>query len=108
MRSRLALVVATIVLAGACIDPAAALGNLPSGFTDESIVTRFQHYDIYPVGMSFLPDGSGRYLLADLRGKIWIGDLTEDNELTVYMDLPDTFFKDEVGHRMHQILMPPS
>lgn len=89
-------VFAAVLLAGPA-NLVAGLGNLPSGFSDEAIVTRYQHWDVYPVSMAFLPDRSGRYLLADKHGFIWIGDIKEDNELTVYMHLTDTFSKDEVS-----------
>ena len=60
------------------------------------IVTKYQHNDLFPVGMSFLPDKSGRYLVADRNGKVWIGDPTEATTLQVYMEFPDCFVKDEV------------
>lgn len=59
-------------------------------------MTKYQHNGVFPVSMSWLPDGSGRYLVADRNAKVWIGDPAEASTLQVYMDLPDCFVKDEV------------
>lgn len=63
------------------------------------IVTKYQHNGVFPVAMTWLPDGSGRYLVADRNAKVWIGDPAEASTLQLYMDLPDCFVKDEVRHR---------
>jgi hypothetical protein len=82
----------------------AACHALPDGFFDEAIVTRGQHRSILPVSMSGLPDESGRYLVADKHGKIWIGadPAVSSGTLELYMHMPDTFSLDEVS-RAHII-----
>ena len=72
------------------------------------IVTKYQHNSMFPVGMSFLPDKSGRYLVADRNGKVWIGDPTQGTTLQVYMDFPDCFVKDEVSIANRPSSCPPS
>lgn len=73
-----------------------AAGTLPSGFSDEVVVARHQHFGLFPIAMSFLPDNSGRYLVVDKNGKLWLGDDTVGADLELYMALPDTFSQDEV------------
>ena len=71
----------------------------PDGFFDEAIITRGQHRSILPMSMSWLPDSSGRYLVADKHGKIWIGadPTVSSGTLEVYMHMPYHTLAMEVG-----------